>query len=105
QAEDGIRDDLVTGVQTCALPIYSISQGWRPGLSNTAPLGQNPLPTSILLPAGKVRFGSARTLHEGKLLVVLGGDLCGRKRLAIRSEERRVGKEGSGKVEGGRERR
>ena len=21
QAEDGIRDDLVTGVQTCALPI------------------------------------------------------------------------------------
>src|SRR5258708_16958939 len=25
QAEDGIRDDLVTGVQTCALPIYQIS--------------------------------------------------------------------------------
>src|SRR5258708_28194607 len=25
QAEDGIRDDLVTGVQTCALPI---SLGW-----------------------------------------------------------------------------
>src|SRR5258708_5448806 len=24
QAEDGIRDDLVTGVQTCALPIYEI---------------------------------------------------------------------------------
>src|SRR5207244_10588206 len=22
QAEDGIRDDLVTGVQTCAVPIY-----------------------------------------------------------------------------------
>src|SRR5207244_7469858 len=22
QADDGIRDDLVTGVQTCALPIY-----------------------------------------------------------------------------------
>src|SRR5258708_27517586 len=26
QAEDGIRDDLVTGVQTCALPISSRSQ-------------------------------------------------------------------------------
>src|SRR5258708_36463737 len=26
QAEDGIRDDLVTGVQTCALPISAI---WR----------------------------------------------------------------------------
>src|SRR5258708_12897707 len=25
QAEDGIRDDLVTGVQTCALPIYSFA--------------------------------------------------------------------------------
>src|SRR5207244_9808938 len=27
QAEDGIRDDLVTGVQTCALPISSTAQG------------------------------------------------------------------------------
>src|SRR5258708_28738476 len=26
QAEDGIRDDLVTGVQTCALPISSSPQ-------------------------------------------------------------------------------
>src|SRR3990170_1037782 len=24
QAEDGIRDDLVTGVQTCALPIFDV---------------------------------------------------------------------------------
>src|SRR5258708_10269129 len=32
QAEDGIRDDLVTGVQTCALPISGerdlVRQGW-----------------------------------------------------------------------------
>src|SRR5258708_37133657 len=27
QAEDGIRDDLVTGVQTCALPISEIDVG------------------------------------------------------------------------------
>src|SRR4029079_19815558 len=26
QAEDGIRDKLVTGVQTCALPIYSLKR-------------------------------------------------------------------------------
>src|SRR5258708_30310743 len=32
QAEDGIRDDLVTGVQTCALPIY----GWHPAGRRTA---------------------------------------------------------------------
>src|SRR5258708_14289507 len=32
QAEDGIRDDLVTGVQTCALPIlapFILDQGIR----------------------------------------------------------------------------
>src|SRR5687767_15584063 len=33
QAEDGIRDKLVTGVQTCALPI---SHGARKGLADTA---------------------------------------------------------------------
>src|SRR5258708_11736470 len=27
QAEDGIRDDLVTGVQTCALPIFFFALG------------------------------------------------------------------------------
>src|SRR3989441_11741834 len=26
QAEDGIRDKLVTGVQTCALPIYQLAE-------------------------------------------------------------------------------
>src|SRR5258708_25287333 len=26
QAEDGIRDDLVTGVQTCALPIWTLAR-------------------------------------------------------------------------------
>src|SRR5207244_5965351 len=31
QAEDGIRDDLVTGVQTCALPIFVVaSPRWCP---------------------------------------------------------------------------
>src|SRR6266496_4585855 len=30
QAEDGIRDLYVTGVQTCALPIFSVCQ-WRSG--------------------------------------------------------------------------
>src|SRR5260370_37877736 len=30
QAEDGIRDSSVTGVQTCALPISSWRRSWRP---------------------------------------------------------------------------
>src|SRR5687767_12260557 len=31
QAEDGIRDKLVTGVQTCALPIYGVDNGVHRG--------------------------------------------------------------------------
>src|SRR5689334_23938440 len=31
QAEDGIRDGTVTGVQTCALPISSPGRGASPG--------------------------------------------------------------------------
>src|SRR2546425_8326429 len=36
QAEDGIRDKLVTGVQTCALPIYRAMgrDAARPGAKN-----------------------------------------------------------------------
>src|SRR5215216_7160249 len=41
QAEDGIRDDLVTGVQTCALPICRARRvggcGW--GLPRRSPSG------------------------------------------------------------------
>src|SRR6478609_10094018 len=33
QAEDGIRDKLVTGVQTCALPIYLQAGQLDPGLA------------------------------------------------------------------------
>src|SRR5258708_36393088 len=37
QAEDGIRDDLVTGVQTCALPIFGCG-GWCDSGANVAGL-------------------------------------------------------------------
>src|SRR5205809_5143428 len=47
QAEDGIRDVAVTGVQTCALPIYGAS--WHPvgGSLNFSP-GQNAETPSII---------------------------------------------------------
>ena len=35
QAEDGIRDRLVTGVQTCALPIYFLSNNPSPEITVT----------------------------------------------------------------------
>src|SRR5205823_7435785 len=50
QAEDGIRDKLVTGVQTCALPIWSTSSkvrstsgahsAWRLRLTSRSQLGE-----------------------------------------------------------------
>src|SRR5436305_15310530 len=58
QAEDGIRDADVTGVQTCALPISAASRG---------------------SPASAAAAGRLRR--------------AGRRSPAIRSEERRVGKE------------
>src|SRR2546428_4908138 len=43
QAEDGIRDLIVTGVQTCALPIWS----WdRPSAANAAVRSDDPTTTS-----------------------------------------------------------
>src|SRR5256885_11805706 len=83
QAEDGIRDYKVTGVQTCALPIF---------------------PTRAVLVASRgdcwlwIRSGSASgptvyeaTLAQGKTLPV---DLKnGPVWIDVRSEERRVGKE------------
>src|SRR5207244_9016334 len=40
QAEDGIRDDLVTGVQTCALPISTVSGNFG---FNRDPNGRDPV--------------------------------------------------------------
>src|SRR5438552_16473874 len=66
QAEDGIRDDLVTGVQTCALPILTAAS------------------------AGIIRliWPPSRSLRAGP------SDLYGTCTAVMpRSEERRVGKE------------
>src|SRR5438105_11447527 len=71
QADDGIRDPLVTGVQTCALPIYGDAEGSH----------QHP-PDAVRQP------GDA----AADLAVSLRGAV-GPGRLAARSEERRVGKE------------
>src|SRR2546429_1732105 len=83
QAEDGIRDVAVTGVQTCALPI-----SYRERLVAEA--------VHLLQKRAVGAAGKARPLlvddAEGQ---ELGGlELRGKLRLALaRSEERRVGKE------------
>src|SRR5215475_15325602 len=63
QAEDGIRDFHVTGVQTCALPIYGLDD--RPEVADRDALG-------TIIEAVDDRVA---------------------ERLGLRSEERRVGKE------------
>src|SRR5256885_8703588 len=84
QAEDGIRDYKVTGVQTCALPISSTSSA----LSGTAlssvvtpERNRNPAPLDVhfTLQVGFVER-CARSQHHPA-------------RERFRSEERRVGKE------------
>src|SRR2546427_8957969 len=74
QAEDGIRDLTVTGVQTCALPI--------------SPPGGEPLPdvcARVLQAIG--RIGASHRNGDDVLVVAHGGVI------SVRSEERRVGKE------------
>src|SRR2546430_3567258 len=76
QAEDGIRDLTVTGVQTCALPIY-LEDGSLPiDMRSTASQGAEMRPWAL----GRKNWLFAGSLESGQ-------------RAASRSEERRVGKE------------
>src|SRR5258708_25951984 len=82
QAEDGIRDDLVTGVQTCALRSRAFSRRWK------CERAEFPAPSclqrnvDLRLPALHV-MSLDEELHDGK----------NTHHDEIRSEERRVGKE------------
>src|SRR5688572_32270716 len=81
QAEDGIRDLTVTGVQTCALPIYRVRRLFE-------------LPQVLRQPGHRGRrieddLGAVQPEQAspfGEMAVVADVD-------ADRSEERRVGKE------------
>src|SRR5206468_5629358 len=77
QAEDGIRDLIVTGVQTCALPIYLqlVRALWRAAYSDRAVHGC------------RRRLEAAASADAGRRT---GIDRLPRQQ---RSEERRVGKE------------
>src|SRR5947208_12308427 len=84
QAEDGIRDDLVTGVQTCALPIWRPARRWR--ARSVSWLGPAPPDRRLL------RRSPPREAPEGAVVQGIRRLFdCARTR--SRSEERRVGKE------------
>src|SRR5947209_16840417 len=80
QAEDGIRDIGVTGVQTCALPISSMALA--PILIDYRP-GANAMLASMAL---------VRAPADGYAIAFVGASLAVNK--VLRSEERRVGIEG-----------
>src|SRR5947208_9001237 len=84
QAEDGIRDDLVTGVQTCALPI-----SWRSSPGSAWGVGFTPM-----------EWVSCRSCCSDESLPgrcdLHGTPVCSppfSRSSSSRSEERRVGKE------------
>src|SRR5256885_4368274 len=84
QAEDGIRDYKVTGVQTCALPISPPPETRRPpGCDPGDQLLRHFVATLLQITA----VGAVRTGRPGPM--VLGWKELRR----ARSEERRVGKE------------
>src|SRR2546425_2582332 len=82
QAEDGIRDKLVTGVQTCALPISRVLRRARGAGHAAGGRGAGPR-----LAARPQASGDRRQGRQAE-----GGTLPDALRL-FRSEERRVGKE------------
>src|SRR5258708_36100167 len=67
QAEDGIRDDLVTGVQTCALPI---SKGFDRRLRRSAARAWAGQPERL---NSRTRWVRARGLWRGPVLNWEGG--------------------------------
>src|SRR5207244_7986863 len=92
QAEDGIRDDLVTGVQTCALPILPLPED-RPRLD--ALKGE--------IAAARERTGARRQAARGDFdrwlasadaKAMTANVPADGLRFHARSEERRVGKGG-----------
>src|SRR5207244_5436544 len=85
QAEDGIRDDLVTGVQTCALPICAI-------VRSMAATKAIELKTAIPGPRSQAILERKARVVADPLSVTI--PVVIERGEGARSEERRVGKEG-----------
>src|SRR5205823_9931832 len=93
QAEDGIRGKLVTGVQTCALPIWARANLFTKVSGDCA--GPGRMNSSSPRGARHASESTHRALHRRRESVALqqanAGVRC--REDAARSEERRVGKE------------
>src|SRR5260221_5957729 len=85
QAEDGIRDHCVTGVQTCALPISAAKGGYEVATTILRPEGKGPYGV-VVLNHGVSASARDRANESSDLLLSAAS-------VFARSEERRVGKE------------
>src|SRR5439155_15400714 len=83
QAEDGIRDGHVTGVQTCALPIFYVTSSTVP-YPPDVPFEKRVQAWDISKPVVIPQAIVAAEQYDRIIRLVARG---------IRSEERRVGKE------------
>src|SRR5690606_39809855 len=104
QAEDGIRDFHVTGVQTCALPI-SAARAQEPATAmNGVLVGPNQMTLYVF---DKDAAGSGKSVCNGGCAANWPPLMASGEAAATgRSEERRVGKEGrSREARGQRDRR
>src|SRR5207245_7245570 len=90
QAEDGIRDATVTGVQTCALPISIQARSECSAAATLVLLDPRYIPIWL---GWRFAFGIGASL--GLIVIFFRRWIPESPRwLMIRSEERRVGKEG-----------
>src|SRR5687767_15321338 len=87
QAEDGIRDKLVTGVQTCALPISVL--GLPPVWYKSAPYRSR----AVSDPRGVLRDFGCELPPDTEIRI--WDSTAEIRYIVLRSEERRVGKERS----------
>src|SRR5207253_4418950 len=84
QAEDGIRDGHVTGVQTCALPIWDLADVDFAIVRTSFAVAET---GSVLLSDADLRVNAVAYLAQHLIVLLDPADIV------VRSEERRVGKE------------
>src|SRR5205085_8056825 len=94
QAEDGIRDLTVTGVQTCALPISG--RNLRAGLRCVVD-HVNPFVRRVVLVGGRANLGVPTEERVARGASIREVTAVARAVGWSRSEERRVGKECRGR--------
>src|SRR5690606_40356012 len=98
QAEDGIRDFHVTGVQTCALPIFA-------GFGVQADGNAAAVVTSVVWDGTEYLFNQPTTATCEAVTTAPVATNLDSNGWTFRSEERRVGKEGGARGGAARERK